>query len=101
MKEFISQRKSYIHDTIILHHVKFPDQWKQEVFQDWDRAEHSWNAEVVGGRVVGGFYLIMNNTVEKNLNIKIEKEVVGAECGEKKKRKKKKAKERMFSFLCS
>lgn len=30
----------------------------------------------------------MNNTVEKNLNIKIEKEVVGAECGEKKKKKK-------------
>lgn len=34
----------------------------------------------------------MNNTVEKKLNIKIEKEVVGAECGEKKKEKKRKQK---------
>lgn len=66
IQKFKSQRKSFTCDRKILHHLKISEQENQETFQDPGEAEYSWDADLVGSRLVGSFYLIVNNTMKSN-----------------------------------
>lgn len=65
-QKFKSQRKSYTCDRKILYRLKVSEQWKQEIFQDPGEAEYSWDADLVGIRLAGSFYLIMDNIMKSN-----------------------------------